>query len=450
MTISNLVDRAALALKDHEVGNLAKAEQAYRKILEERQDYPAILHNLGVLLINTSRINEGIECFRKTVFFDPEYEPAYWSLAKALQQSQRNDEAIKALKKVITINPEHYNAQLALGRLYLELGQRDRALDFFARTMDLRRGDNRAGVADYSLVETTKAKVFHDIEQFRYLASNKRNNERLLSLARAYEVVIKSIKWPTNDHEAISLENEQLEVFGGTYNYPNFVDDAAEVPVSALNNDVSSEAIYKSFKETTPGVAWFDNFLTSEALSRLTQYLLNSTIWFDFGHIPGFLAAYLEDGLASPLLLQIADNLREKLPEILGNHPLTQAWAFKGLSENKTIELHADDAAVSLNFWITSDEANLRHGRSGLQVYTKPPPDNWAIRNYEEDQKEIRSFLKGNEDQKIIIPYRQNRAVLFDSSFFHGSDFPLFATGYENHRINITLLFGQKLSVNPL
>ena len=124
------------------------------------------------------------------------------------------------------------------------------------------------------------------------------------------------------------MTEEQVELFGGSYNYPNFMADAAELPASTINNDVSTDEISKAFKVSTPGVAWFDNLLTPEALSRLSQYLLGSTIWFDSSHISGFLASYLEDGLACPLLLQISDNVREKFPDILGDHTMTQAWAF--------------------------------------------------------------------------------------------------------------------------
>ena len=45
-------------------------------------------------------------------------------------------------------------------------------------------------------------------------------------------------------------------------------------------------------------------------------------------------------------------------------------------------------------------------------------------------------------DYSLVVPYRQNRAVLFRSRLFHHSDRPEFASGYENHRINLTLLFG--------
>ena len=43
----------------------------------------------------------------------------------------------------------------------------------------------------------------------------------------------------------------------------------------------------------------------------------------------------------------------------------------------------------------------------------------------------------------LIVPYRENRAALFESRLFHRSDAPEFAAGYENHRINLTLLFGR-------
>ena len=56
-----------------------------------------------------------------------------------------------------------------------------------------------------------------------------------------------------------------------------------------------------------------DNLLTPPALLALRRYLLESTIWHDFGYIDRFVASYLEDGLACPLLLQIADELRKRI-----------------------------------------------------------------------------------------------------------------------------------------
>ena len=46
--------------------------------------------------------------------------------------------------------------------------------------------------------------------------------------------------------------------------------------------------------------------------------------------------------------------------------------------------------------------------------------------------------------QPITIPYRCNRAVIFDSDLFHETDVISFAEGYENRRINVTLLYGRR------
>ena len=42
------------------------------------------------------------------------------------------------------------------------------------------------------------------------------------------------------------------------------------------------------------------------------------------------------------------------------------------------------------------------------------------------------------------VPYRCNRAVIFDSSLIHESGGVRFRSGYENRRMNVTLLFGER------
>ena len=147
------------------------------------------------------------------------------------------------------------------------------------------------------------------------------------------------------------------------------------------------------------GAIAVDDLLTPQALDSLRRFLLESTIWHDFSHIDGFVASYLEDGLACPLLLQIADELRRAFPDILGQHPLSQAWAFKGLRPQSAVDVHADDAAVSVNFWVTPTEANLDPARGGLVVSLTPPPDDWEIKDYDADQERIVTFLGKNAEE---------------------------------------------------
>ena len=55
------------------------------------------------------------------------------------------DEAIAAFARTTVLDPGHYDAHRALGFLWLAQGERGRALDHFARTYELRRGEDRAG-----------------------------------------------------------------------------------------------------------------------------------------------------------------------------------------------------------------------------------------------------------------------------------------------------------------
>ena len=67
----------------------------------------------------------------------------------------------------------------------------------------------------------------------------------------------------------------------------------------------------------------------------------------------------------------------------------------------------------------------------------------WQVKGYEGDHAGIADFMEKYADDMLVVPYRENRAVLFKSRFFHRSDVTQFANGYENHRINITMLFGR-------
>lgn len=53
-------------------------------------------------------------------------------------------------------------------------------------------------------------------------------------------------------------------------------------------------------------------------------------------------------------------------------------------------------------------------------------------------------FLAEAGGEAMIVPYRQNRVVIFDFDLFHRTDDLDFRLGYENRRINITMLFGER------
>ena len=68
--------------------------------------------------------------------------------------------------------------------------------------------------------------------------------------------------------------------------------------------------------------------------------------------------------------------------------------------------MHADDATVSVNFWVTPTEANLDPERGGLVVCRAPPPADWEIKDYDADQERIVTFLEQKAVDSLVVPYR--------------------------------------------
>lgn len=108
--------------------------------------------------------------------------------------------------------------------------------------------------------------------------------------------------------------------------------------------------------------------------------------------------------------------------------------------------MHADAAAVNVNFWITPNEANRNPESGGLVVWDKEAPDAWdfAAYNDQKNKHKIQTFLEESGAKPITIPHRQNRAVIFNSNLFHETDVIDFHDTYECRRINVTLLYGHR------
>jgi hypothetical protein len=423
------------AMSHFQAGRPAEAESSYRSALAIVPADPGVTHNLGVAVAARGRHRDAIGCFDQALRADPGFVSAHYNRAIALMRLGETPDAIKAFDRATKLEPQHYEAHRALGFLWLAQGERGRALDHLARTYELRRGDDRTTIARKSLTTGTHHKLEHDAEQFLYISQRTRDRLRFEHLARSYRAVTEQLS-----NEVTALSDAQIGALGDDYNTPIHLRAAPEVAGNAVRERPDHDALAAQFERD--GAIVVDDLLTPQALDSLRRFLLESTIWHDFSHIDGFVASYLEDGLASPLLLQIADELRRAFPEILGAHPLSQAWAFKGLRPQSAVDVHADDGAVSVNFWVTPTKANLDPQHGGLIVCRTPPPDNWEIRDYDADQARIVTFLERSAADSVVLTYRQNRAVLFRSRLFHHSDRPEFAVGYENHRINLTLLYG--------
>jgi hypothetical protein len=218
------------------------------------------------------------------------------------------------------------------------------------------------------------------------------------------------------------------------------IEDGARISGPAINPRNTIDETSAAWRTRQPQIVVIDDLLTPEALEGLRRFCQGSTIWRDT--FDGYVGARPQSGFACPLLAQVALEFAQTYPAIFQDHPLLFAWAFKYQQGQTGTRVHADFAAVNVNFWITPDEANLDPEKGGLVVWDKAAPLDWDFDRYNADEKAIRDYLSSRGAVATRIPYRANRAVVFDSDLFHETDILDFRPGYTSRRINITLLYG--------
>ena len=224
----------------------------------------------------------------------------------------------------------------------------------------------------------------------------------------------------------------------------NYIYKTSKILKSCINPENNWREIEHKYFNDSKQILYIDNFLSEEAIEELRKFCLLSKVW-NREHKNKYLGATSDRGFISQVHLQIATDLKKKLPRIFGKHRLQTYWAYKYESNiNKGINIHADSALVNLNFWITPNKYNNNKNTGGLKVYDVPAPKDWPFAKYNRNTEDICKFLKDKKANCVDIPHGYNRAVLFNSAYFHQTQNIDFKDDYVGRRINITYLFGDR------
>ncbi len=420
------------------------AECVLRQAHRAAPQHPAVLSNLGSVLAAHGEAAEAIRILRQAVVASPQAAPARYNLGLALKNAGRIEEAIAQYRAAIALKPDYVDAQHNLGNALLDAGNTSEAVQAYEAATQVRRRPGAAPPGVDVLAKIGPSKLRHDIEQLRYLIEHGRLSPDQNSVVADYEAALATL--PANMKEPTStlLPADLRARLTPVYNRMVFRPPAESESGGAVSAQLDAPAIEADYRRNAPGIIFVDGFLTAEALASLRRFCLESTVWFESRYANGYLGAFLDDGFCCPLLLQIADELRRTLPGIFGRHTLRKLWAFKYDARLSGIPMHADFAAINVNFWVTPDDANLDPDGGGMTVWDKEAPLSWDFAKYNNDQEALRRFLADSQARSIEIPHRQNRVVIFNSNLIHETASLRFRDGYENRRINITMLYGKR------
>lgn len=114
-------------------GDLAGAEEAFRRAVEHAPDYPDALANLGHVLLRTGRAAEAETLFRRAIRHDREHGLANLSLGEILYQQRRPELAVAHLQAGIQRELTNRPGQFTLAIALHELGRLDEAITAYRR-----------------------------------------------------------------------------------------------------------------------------------------------------------------------------------------------------------------------------------------------------------------------------------------------------------------------------
>ena len=372
---------------------LDQALAEYDAVLAARPDLAETWTNRGAILSEMGRAQEALESLDRALMLEPDMVAAWNNRGFTLRELARFDEALENLDRAMEIQPDYVPALANRGKVLSEMNRLEESFQNFRQAAELAYGGDKPAATKLP------HQIAHDREQREWFA------------ARGETGKARFIGGERLAGRAVNLHN-QTEVA-------------------------------QAWRASDPRIVVIDNLLTQEALENLRLYCRGSDIWHT-AYAQGYLGAFPESGFAAPLLAQVAEEFSTTFPEIFAAHPLRYHWAFKYDSKLDGIGIHADEAAVNVNFWITPDEANRDPKSGGLVIWDKQAPLEWDFAKFNADENAAYDFLARSGARPIKIPYRANRAVIFDSNLFHKTDEISFADGYENRRINITMLYGRR------
>ena len=452
-TASQILQQQAMARQEQ--GDNLAAETLYRAVLAEEPAHDAASHNLGLLLVQRGADAASVPYFQAALKSQPGVGQYWLSYAGALLATGHPHEA----QMVLTRGQQRGFGGAAVDSLLQQtrtaLMPSEVDLCVQRGTAHLSEGRTAEAVATYR--EAIALAPNYAEAHFRLgsvLSETGNIAEGFVHYMKRAAIVHGGRPWQhdrrepahrtKHDREQVAYLAERLG-FGALEFH---LEDGARLPCPAVNPSNASPQLTQQWHDSQPQMVVIDNFLTTAALEKLRLYCAGSTIWRR-NYDAGYIGATPEDGLACPLMAQIAEEIRTTFPQIIGIHAFRYLGAFKYDSELSTgTNLHSDNSAVNVNFYIAPDEANLDRESGGMDIWDISAPPGEEMRRYNGDEVLARDFLKRSGGRLLLVPHRANRAVIFKSDLFHKTSDCRFGEGYLNKRINISLLFGHRPSAD--
>jgi predicted TPR repeat methyltransferase len=122
----------------HQQGKLADAERIYGEVLRQQPNNFDALHLLGVIALQTRRMERAVELIRKAIKLNAKVAAAHNNLGCALQDLKRPDDALMSCDKAIALQPNLAEAHNNRGNALKDLKRLADALVSYDKAITLK------------------------------------------------------------------------------------------------------------------------------------------------------------------------------------------------------------------------------------------------------------------------------------------------------------------------
>ena len=454
--------------------NYVKSIDFFAKAYSQGPATCELLNNFAIAYRNLKAYSECEKLLYEALTLDKNFMNTYKNLANCFLSQSKEDDALEVLESAydMGIDRKEFITRI-IEVLYPKLNQKNdceykKKYEKYAHILSKENYPTSKALSGLCYLHLDKiensTKLFKDAESLVSVSIPKvatlkelKHKEILLTMIKHEYEQITHIDSDADGIRNVKITQEFYDSLKNLYNkeHTTFSDEDYEfisllhkirynkAPKSRpnyLNKNLDVELYHKTYKESDPHIIVIDDFLEKTFLDDLRKYFRCANI-FKYPYLRGYIGAFLGKGMANKPILELSKELRDTFPEIFKMSNLSQAWAFKYDSQQKGISIHADDAKVNVNFWITDDSANLDKQSGGLVIWKSKPSLDTKFTDYNSLDSVPKMENEVKNIDSITIPYKANRAIVFDSRLYHATDEINFKDDYINRRINVTFLY---------
>ena len=423
-------------------GKLAESEQVLQNALVLSPENLSAKVQLAKFYLDIGKLPLAISLAGEVTKADESNSSAWAIYGNAQRMLGNLPAAYEAHIKALSIDDENYESLLDVTAIDVNLACNNHGYE-----QSIKRSNQclQVYIKKFFKLEDLQIsfyKIKHDNEQAKYLL----RNGGCVDYSNYIDLTDRLLNQLSTSGSNAGIEISDVELsLINDYNRSIFISDQSLDFSSCLNEELDWKSIANQYLKSSPSLTVIDNFLNPSTLNYLRKFCYESKVWHKtYQH--AYLGAFVDKGFVSKVHLKISEELKIHLSDVIQQDRLEQLWAFKYDSIlGKGINIHADFARINLNFWITPDEYHLNKQNGGLIVYTEPAPRDWNYFDYNINSEKIYEYLGRHNSKSVTVPYKANRAVLFDSTLFHETDEIKFEDSYLGRRVNMTYLFGIQL-----